>query len=294
MGEPSPDAPPPSSPAAAPAPAPKAAKSNLAVRLLTAAVMVPVLLALLYLAPPWGFLLLVFFASAVAGSELCAMTMPGERMLQAWGIAATLGLTVLFTYSSDSRAIVTALVVLVLVGMLLGLSRPDPIERAGTRIGWLIAGPLYLGMFISSIGRLHITGEHGPSWVVLCMMIAWFGDTGGYFAGRAFGKHKLYEKVSPKKTVEGSVGGLVGSVVGALVAHFWYLPSLPLVDGVVLALVGGALGQAGDLCESLVKRSTGVKDSGWIVPGHGGILDRIDALMFVGAAAWAYTAWLAA
>ncbi len=293
MDESAPAPPPAPPPASASAPPPKPS-SNLAVRLLTAGVAVPGLLALLYLAPSWAFLLLVFFAAAVAGSELVAMTMPGERVLQTWGVLATLGLTVLFTYyATDARIVVSALVVLVVVGMLLGLARPDPIERSGARIAWLVAGPLYLGLFISSVGRLHLTGgAHGPSWVVLCMMIAWFGDTGGYFAGRAFGKHKLYEKVSPKKTIEGSFGGLAGSVIGALVAHFWYLPTLQLVDGVLLALVGGALGQAGDLCESLVKRSTGVKDSGWIVPGHGGILDRIDALMFVGATVWAYTAWI--
>jgi len=97
--------------------------------------------------------------------------------------------------------------------------------------------------------------------------------------------------VSPKKTIEGSIGGLAGSVVGAVVASYWYLPELPIEHAVPLALVAGALGQAGDLCESLIKRSCGVKDSGSIVPGHGGILDRIDALMFTAAAAWVYAVW---
>jgi phosphatidate cytidylyltransferase len=115
----------------------------------------------------------------------------------------------------------------------------------------------------------------------MTLMFAWWGDTGGYFAGRFLGKRKLYPAVSPKKTVEGAIGGLAGSVAGALCAHFWYLPSIPLLNSVVLAIVAGALGQAGDLGESLIKRSTGVKDSGQIVPGHGGILDRVDGLLFV-------------
>ena len=87
-------------------------------------------------------------------------------------------------------------------------------------------------------------------------MFAWFGDTGGYFAGRFLGKHKLYEAVSPKKTVEGAIGGLARRVVGALLAHFWFLRALPLAHGIALALVAGALGQAGDLGESLLKRSS--------------------------------------
>jgi phosphatidate cytidylyltransferase len=122
-------------------------------------------------------------------------------------------------------------------------------------------------------------------------MLAWFGDTGGYFAGRFLGKHKLYPAVSPKKTVEGSLGGLAGSVVGALWASFGYLPSLPVAHAVPLAIVAGALGQAGDLGESLIKRSTGVKDSGQIVPGHGGILDRVDALIVTSSVVFLYTLW---
>ena len=112
---------------------------------------------------------------------------------------------------------------------------------------------------------------------MLALMLSWLSDTGGYFAGRLFGKHKLYPAVSPKKTVEGAIGGLAGAIVGALIAHFFYLRSLPLGHGVALALVAGAAGQAGDLGESLLKRSFGVKDSGGIVPGHGVLLDRARA-----------------
>ena len=132
-----------------------------------------------------------------------------------------------------------------------------------------------------------------PAFVVLTLMFAWFGDTGGYFAGRFLGKHKLYEAVCPKKTVEGAIGGLAGSVVGALLAHFWFLPSPPARStAIVLALVAGALGQAGDLGESLLKRSIGVKDSGGIVPGHGGILDRVDALLVTSTVTYLYALWV--
>jgi phosphatidate cytidylyltransferase len=124
------------------------------------------------------------------------------------------------------------------------------------------------------------------------MFLSWLADTGGYFAGRAFGKRKLYEKVSPKKTVEGAIGGLLGATAGAVFTSLVLLPELPVAHAVALGLVGGALGQMGDLTESLVKRATGVKDSGSIVPGHGGILDRIDALFFTSAITWLYATYL--
>jgi phosphatidate cytidylyltransferase len=267
------------------APAPKKA-SNLVVRLSTAAVAAPVILYLLFWAPPWGFQILVMSAVAIAAFELFGMTMGKDRVLEGYGILASLAVATVVLFFPSPPVLVATFALLPMAGLLFALVRPDPIDRADRRMAWMIAGPLYVGL-LATIGRLHMR-DNGGGWVVLTMMLAWFGDTGGYFAGRAFGKHKLYEKVSPKKTIEGSVGGLAGSVLGALLAHFWYLQALPLVGGVLLALVAGALGQAGDLSESLIKRSAGVKDSGVIVPGHGGLLDRVDALVFTGAATWLY------
>jgi phosphatidate cytidylyltransferase len=102
------------------------------------------------------------------------------------------------------------------------------------------------------------------------------------------GKRKLAPTVSPKKTVEGSLGGLGGGLFGGVLAHFWFLRELALPNAIVLSLLATAFGQAGDLCESLIKRSVGVKDSGTILPGHGGILDRSDAMLFSAAVIWAY------
>jgi phosphatidate cytidylyltransferase len=126
----------------------------------------------------------------------------------------------------------------------------------------------------------------------MTLMFAWMPDSAAYFAGRAFGRTKLYEAVSPKKTREGFVGGLLGGVVGALLAHFWYLPQIPLAHAVGLAVVCACVGQLGDLVESLLKRSTDIKDSGNILPGHGGLLDRIDGLLFVAPLVYLYALWL--
>lgn len=267
------------------------AKSNLSVRLLTSAVVVPLLLALLFYGPPWGFYALVAFATAVGASELFAMTHPGDRIAQGLGVLLTLLVSAaVYFYTQDARILLAVLLVVPIVGVLLPLWRLGEIPTAALRLMANVAGPLYVGGLFATIALLRRDmGTDGGRWVVMTLTFAWLGDTGGYFAGRFLGKTKLYEQVSPKKTREGFLGSLAGASVGALVAHFWYLPSIPLAHALPLALLAGALGQLGDLVESLLKRSTGIKDSGWIVPGHGGLLDRVDALLIASPIVYLYT-----
>ncbi len=274
--------------------------SNLAVRLGTAAVVVPAILWMLFLGPRWAWACFVLFiALPVGAQELFAMTMPGQRVLQAWGIFASFAIGILFysvtsdTYRLSAQPLFPfAILVLVAASMLVSLLRPLPSEQAGGRMAWLLAGPFYVGAFISSVASLHAL-PNGGYWVLLSMMLAWFADTAGYFSGRflggkVFGARKMSPNISPNKTWEGAVGGLAGALLGAMCAHFLYLPELSLTGGIGLALVAGPLGICGDLVESLIKRSTGTKDSGWIVPGHGGMIDRIDALMFTATATLVY------
>jgi phosphatidate cytidylyltransferase len=269
-------------------------KSNLAVRLVTAAVVAPLLLVVLFLAPPWAWYLVVFAACGVGAQELFGMTHPGDKVSQSAGVLVTLMVSLgLYYRSGDPRVLLTILLLVAIVGMLMPLWRLGDIPSAGLRMMAGVAGPLYVGGLLTTIGLMRRdAGADGPSYVLLTLMIAWLGDTGGYFFGRFLGKTKLYEAVSPKKTRAGFVGSLIGSMVGALLAHFWYLPSIPLLHALPLALVAGALGQFGDLVESLLKRSTGIKDSGWIIPGHGGILDRIDALLVASSVVYLYTLWI--
>jgi phosphatidate cytidylyltransferase len=155
----------------------------------------------------------------------------------------------------------------------------EELQNAPRRVGLAVLGAVYPGLLLSSLVQLR-QFERGEWWVVLALTVTWLNDTCAYFAGRAFGKRKLAERISPSKTWEGAIGGGLGSVAGALVVqHFW----LPQLAPWGAALIGGGaaiLGPLGDLSESMLKRAYGAKDSGRLLPGHGGILDRLDALLF--------------
>jgi phosphatidate cytidylyltransferase len=268
------------------------APSNLAVRLATAAVAVPVLLWLIYLAPPWAFFLLALGASLIGAYELFGMTHPRDAVSRGIGVAMTAAASLgVYFGARDPRVVMTVLVLVPLAGPLVTLARLGKLATAALRAFAMSAGPLMIAVPLTLLALMRRDIGGGSGYIVMTLMFAWFGDTGGYFAGRFLGKHKLYEEVSPKKTVEGAIGGLGGTLVGALLAHFWYLQSIPLAHVLPLAVAASAFGQAGDLAESLVKRSTGVKDSGQIVPGHGGILDRVDALLFASAVVFLYALW---
>jgi phosphatidate cytidylyltransferase len=153
-----------------------------------------------------------------------------------------------------------------------------------------------LGFFYISLPLTHLILlrglDSGREWVFLTLLIIMAGDTAAYFTGTSLGRRKLYPAISPNKSIEGAIGGLAGSVAGALLARWWFFPALTVVDSLLLGIFIGSLGQLGDLFESMVKRSTGVKDSGRIIPGHGGILDRLDSLLFAFPPAYYYALWL--
>jgi phosphatidate cytidylyltransferase len=268
-------------------------KSNLAIRLLTAAVVVPPLLGLLFAGPAWGFFALVVVASGVASSELFRMTHPDDRLAQGVGVLTTVATcSATYYFSNDPRALLTLIAVVTLIGLLTPLWRLGDMQSAALRTLAGVAGPFYIGSLLATLALLRRDGaEIGGELVFMSLTFSWLADTGGYFFGRFLGKTKLYEAVSPKKTRAGFVGALVGACVGAILASLWYMPELPLSHALPLGLFAGAAGQLGDLVESLLKRSTGIKDSGGIVPGHGGMLDRIDALIVVSPIVYLYASY---
>jgi phosphatidate cytidylyltransferase len=268
--------------------------SNLALRLATAGVSVPVILGLLFVAPPWAFYLLVLGASLVGVHELFAMTHPGDAVAQGFGVVVSLLASLLVYFRPDDpRVLIAVLVVVPVMGPILTLARLRPIETAGLRACAMGFAPLFVVVPLTLLAVLRETrGQVGAGAVLLALGLGWFADTGAYFAGRFLGRRKLYEAVSPNKTVEGALGGLAAAVFWAVLASQTYLRgTLPLAHTVPLGLVAGALGQAGDLGESLLKRSMGIKDSGALVPGHGGVLDRVDAVIVTAVVVFLYAQW---
>jgi len=137
----------------------------------------------------------------------------------------------------------------------------------------------------------NISYESAGTWLVMLLATIWVCDTAAYFTGLAFGRHKLFERVSPKKTWEGAIGGLIFAILMAAAAHYWFVRDLRLIDSLVVGFIIGTIGQLSDLAESLFKRDAGVKDSSGLIPGHGGVLDRFDSEMLVAPLVYLYLLW---
>jgi phosphatidate cytidylyltransferase len=273
------------------------AVSNLAQRFLVAVVAVPALLAIFYLQRPEPTWLLIFAASILAMREFFAMTIPEADRTPALVIGAIacaafywLSPSVVIARMTDGRLVDIGLAsgptlpitIAVIAPGLYFLFRFRDMQTVAARFAATVAGIVYAGFLFTFVALLKVVDPaHGGDDIILVLVVAWIADTGAYFAGRFLGKTKLYEAVSPKKTWAGAWGGLAGSLAGAAALKLIHADELTWLDVVLVAVPGGILGQTGDLAESLIKRSVGVKDSGALLPGHGGMLDRVDAVLFI-------------
>jgi phosphatidate cytidylyltransferase len=258
--------------------------SNLALRVLTAVVALPLLGALVFWQEPMGFGVLVIVVAGLALTEYAHLVLAAApRALRVAIIAAGVALAAAL-YVRPDLALVWVLAAIVMAATAVLLA-PGELAAAGARLGLAGFGVLYLGVMPISLALLHRDAAHGPIWVCVAVAVTFGNDTGAYFAGRALGRHKLYPVISPAKTVEGAVGGLAAGV-GLLLAGHAITPVITVADALLVAAPAAVLGPIGDLVESMIKRSVGAKDSGKLLPGHGGMLDRIDALLFV--SAWVY------
>lgn len=254
--------------------------SNLTARILTAAVGIPVVLAVDYLGG-WAFAGLIALTGAAAGAEFyqlmrsanyepaSALALPVLVLVAVWPFlgghveAVWIGITLLLLFAA-------------------GMWYLAPFAYAGGLPGWLctVGGVLYVGILLGHLSLLRSLPD-GGWWVLAALVMTWAYDTGAYAAGRSYGRRPFMAHISPKKTVEGVLGGLALCMVSAFITvptvgvAAWQAPFLGLAVGVVA--------QVADLIESMIKRQVGAKDSGILIPGHGGVLDRIDALLFTGA-----------
>jgi phosphatidate cytidylyltransferase len=265
-----------------------AERSGLGWRFVSAGVLIPILLATIFWLPPWSLLVLAGLACLAAGWEAMAVMAPSPAVIdpfERWVgavLAAAVGVGAALSAAYFPVALAGLFPAVFLLPMIVLVLRPRDLPSFAHRAAALAFAPLYVGVGLAVYPTFRLLFVHGDRWVLLIMMLTFFGDTAAYFAGRFLGRHKLHERVSPKKTWEGSIGGIVGSGLALLLARLWYLPEVAWIDVVILAPVAGAVGQMGDLFESALKRSVGVKDSGTLLPGHGGLLDRVDALLPTG------------
>jgi len=272
-------------------------------RVITAVVGIPLLLALVYfdfrVDTSWFsrvplLILLVGAAAALGAVEFYRLgTHAGARPLTVFGViwAVLFVVAALFDVDWGTGALLASAAVLPLVWLV--------VFRRDTRFQswvWTLTGILYLGWTLGHYVALRQL-DHGRELVILAVFTTFACDTSAFFVGRAWGRHHMAPAISPHKTWEGAIGGFVGAVAAALALRSllslgdWSLP-LNYVEAIGVGCLIGVVAQLGDLLESLLKRRAGVKDSGNLIPGHGGVLDRIDSLVFTGVIVYYFVLWV--
>jgi phosphatidate cytidylyltransferase len=252
--------------------------ANLKARLITGLVGIPLLVVLIGWGDPWlfhGFFLLITLGAL---REYFAMGFPGRPKDQVIGIAFGLAIScvVFFPQLTPGELVLAPLLMMMLS---IYLFMHGQLEERLARLAWTLLGSLYLGYLLphwSSLFRL----PHGRAWVFFVLVVIMAGDICAYFVGRRFGTKKLAPEISPGKTVQGAIGYVLGSVSAGCLTGISLAVGLSWVELAMLSGLLSVLGQVGDLFESWIKRAFAVKDSGRILPGHGGLLDRLDSLIF--------------
>ncbi len=252
-------------------------------RVLTAVVLLPVFI-LCVLAPnPVYFYGLVALAAVLCASEYSGIAkasgaLPFNVLLYPFVLACLA--TLVWPHIFTMTRVLAALFVCILLG---GLIRQASVKKALASMAGTVFGVLYVGFLLSYMIALRQTGDAaGPRLIFVMCLGVWAGDTSAYYVGKTFGRHKLSTRLSPKKTWEGAAANVAGSILGVAVARWTFLPSLGVGDVVALGALLAVVGILGDLFESMLKRGAGVKDSSALLPGHGGLLDRLDSLLFNG------------
>lgn len=245
-------------------------------RLVVAAVLLPVLyLYIMYLSPAY-FIFLLIVMSVIALSEFYGMYRVTGILRYA---GAFFGISILSTFYVLRGFLLHVIILSVMaLAAIRLLSKRDPKSSLyDTSIP--VFGLLYIPGLL--IFQAYIR-ETGPEWIILLYATVWAADSMAYYIGTFIGKKKLYVEVSPNKTVAGAVGSLIGGVLGVIIMKYTLLPVLTVYSVFIIGIMIGVVSVLGDLVESMFKRDAGVKDSGIIIPGHGGILDKLDGVLFAG------------
>ncbi|HUB34311.1 MAG TPA: phosphatidate cytidylyltransferase [Bryobacteraceae bacterium] len=252
-------------------------------RVLTALVMVPVVVYVVLWANYWVFLAVLFTAAFFCYSEY-------DAIVTAYGFGAPglIGAAAgyfLFAWRADAWLYLVLLAIFTLALVM----RSEDLAKALPRAGLLLAGVLYVfGCWKCAILLRAIN----PHWLMYTLIVNWAGDIGAYYVGRRFGRHKLAPRVSPNKSWEGTVASVAASVLVSGAYLVYFIPDFGIARSLGLSIVANVAGQFGDLAESTMKRGVRMKDSGTILPGHGGFLDRVDSTLFTLPVVYAWLSWM--
>jgi len=250
-------------------------------RVLTALVLIAVVLAAIFAGRWWallGAISVVALLTFVEYSQMLQIALPRRAL------GAIVGVTLLVVPLDRAFLLIMLFAVLALA---------LPMGVVDLRKGFNHAAALFLGVLyvFGAMKTMYVLGLRNPWWLLFALMINWIGDSGAYYVGRQFGRHKMAPRISPGKSWEGAIASVVCSTVffvalGPRVLH------ISALDAATLALLGNVAGQFGDLAESALKRAVGVKDSGTLLPGHGGMWDRVDSALFTVPVVYALTIWM--
>jgi phosphatidate cytidylyltransferase len=253
----------------------------------TGLIALPFLVFFIYRGEMWFFLLVAAAAELGLWEYFRIVLKQDENIFSALpllGYLATGGL--LWAAFKGAPDLMTAVLAFnLMAGGLLAVMRFGTLPETLKILARQIMGIAYVPLFLSFL-VLTRNGSDGMGWIFFLLFIVFAGDTSALYVGSFYGRHKLSPAVSPGKTIEGSLGGLAANLIFGALSKMLFLPGLTWPQTLLCSLVIGAAGQAGDLFESMLKRASKVKDSGTLLPGHGGILDRIDALLFAAPVAY--------
>lgn len=256
-------------------------------REITSVIAAPVLIWIVGWTPGLVMAALVAIAAVIGLWEF--LTMGEKKGLPVQKALSTfLLLLLLATFLLPVSVEIAVFAILLLIPMAYVFSASDLAEALpGSAV--CVLGILYIGLLSGALMRLRIDFDpNGSKLIFFLLLVVWAGDSLAYYTGRKFGRTKLLPRVSPKKTVEGLLGGVAGSLIAAAIIHFTFFDEFPLVHALIAAALLSLAGVVGDLAESAWKRSAAIKDSGTIIPGHGGVLDRLDSILFTAPVLYAY------